>query len=68
MENPTGSVAVGETALSRDYKHHWTPVHFDLVVDNLADAVTTAQTRARACLISSALCTGPPGPLHWAWA
>jgi hypothetical protein len=24
--------------LSRDYKHHWTPVHLDFLVDNLADA------------------------------
>ncbi len=37
--------------MSRDYKHDWTPVHLDFVVDNLADAVTTAQQWARACLI-----------------
>jgi predicted enzyme related to lactoylglutathione lyase len=36
---PSGSSAVGSAALIRQYQRHWTPVHLDFVVDDLAAAV-----------------------------
>lgn len=32
---PAGSAPHGEPARARDYARHWTPVHLDLVVDDL---------------------------------
>lgn len=37
-----GSAAVSKTALSREYKRHWTPVHLDFVVDDVSAAVERA--------------------------
>ncbi len=38
MKVPAG--AQGE--ISRDYRRHWTPIHLDLVVDDIDEAVTRA--------------------------
>lgn len=38
-----GSRAVGHTRHSRAYTRHWTPVHLDFVVPDLAAAVTQAR-------------------------
>jgi predicted enzyme related to lactoylglutathione lyase len=42
LQKPPGSRAVKVPPLARDYQRHWTPVHFDLVVDD----VDTAAARA----------------------
>jgi predicted enzyme related to lactoylglutathione lyase len=39
---PTGSSAVSSPPVARDFSRHWTPVHFDLVVED----VDTAAARA----------------------
>lgn len=42
LANPPGSTAVRGTALTRDYARHWTPVHLDMVVDDLDIALARA--------------------------
>jgi len=34
----SGSTSVPETALGRDFKRHWTPVHLDFAVDDISAA------------------------------
>ena len=41
---PAGSAAVSSPPIERDFSRHWTPVHFDLVVED----VDAAAERARA--------------------
>ena len=43
LRKPTGSGASAGGAQARDYRRHWTPVHLDFVVDDLAAAVARAQ-------------------------
>lgn len=38
LAKPAGSEAVPSTSLVRDYERHWTPVHLDFAVDDLAAA------------------------------
>jgi len=40
LENPAGSVAAGTDR--RRYERHWTPVHLDVVVDDLEPALARA--------------------------
>jgi predicted enzyme related to lactoylglutathione lyase len=47
LEKPEGSRGAGEEP--RRYARHWTPVHFDIVVDDL-DAALTRATAAGATL------------------
>jgi predicted enzyme related to lactoylglutathione lyase len=35
LVKPAGSPATKSPAIGRDYRRHWTPVHFDLVVDDV---------------------------------
>lgn len=42
IENATGTGAVPETCIERDYSRHWTPVHLDFVVDDVDAAVNRA--------------------------
>lgn len=42
LQNPAGSQAVSTHSLVRDYARHWTPVHLDFVVDDLAAAAQRA--------------------------
>ena len=42
LSKPSGSTAVPEAALFRGYERHWTPVHLDFAVDDLAAAVERA--------------------------
>ncbi len=42
LQNPAGSPAVATLSLARDYNRHWTPVHMDFVVDDLAEATKRA--------------------------
>ncbi|AMO24389.1 VOC family protein [Ramlibacter solisilvae] len=40
--NPAGSPAVSSKPVARDYTRHWTPVHMDFVVDDVAQAARRA--------------------------
>ncbi len=40
LQKPTGTVGAGDAA--RDYRRHWTPVHLDVVVDDLDSALQRA--------------------------
>jgi len=42
LRKDPGSAAVKASAVSRDYSRHWTPVHFDLVVDDVDAAAKRA--------------------------
>lgn len=42
LAKPAGSPPVRGLPLERDYARHWTPVHLDLVVDDLAAAAARA--------------------------
>jgi len=43
IEAPAGSPAVPGTTIRRGYAAHWTPVHLDVVVDDLERAVAEAR-------------------------
>jgi predicted enzyme related to lactoylglutathione lyase len=56
LQKATGSPAATESPIARRYERHWTPVHFDVVVSDLDDAVrrvTAAGARLEA------------GPIEW---
>lgn len=42
LQSPGGSRPVGQLSLARDYARHWTPVHLDFVVDDIAQAAQRA--------------------------
>ena len=42
LSKPAGSAAVSNEALSRAYTRHWTPVHLDFAVADIAGAVERA--------------------------
>ena len=42
LQKPQGSAAAKTPAIGRDYQRHWTPVHFDLVVDDVDEAAARA--------------------------
>ncbi|TKA92043.1 VOC family protein [Halopseudomonas bauzanensis] len=42
LHNPPGSGATSSTSEERRYSRHWTPVHLDFVVDDLAQATERA--------------------------
>jgi predicted enzyme related to lactoylglutathione lyase len=42
LKKGSGSSAVKAPAIGRDYRRHWTPVHFDLVVDDVDAAADRA--------------------------
>jgi len=42
LENPGSSHPVPSLPIVRDYRRHWTPVHLDFVVEDLATAASTA--------------------------
>lgn len=42
LQNPAGSSPVDALSLARDYSRHWTPVHMDFVVDDVAGAAKRA--------------------------
>lgn len=43
LENADGSSAVPHAVIRRKYARHWTPVHFDVVVDSIESAVARAE-------------------------
>jgi predicted enzyme related to lactoylglutathione lyase len=42
LRKPPGSAAVKAPSIGRGYQRHWTPVHFDLVVDDVDEAAARA--------------------------
>ena len=42
LRNPAGSNPVSALSLERQYSRHWTPVHMDFVVDDVAQAARRA--------------------------
>ncbi len=42
LAKPVGSLAAPTAIRERDYQRHWTPVHLDLVVDDIDTAVRRA--------------------------
>jgi predicted enzyme related to lactoylglutathione lyase len=58
MEKPPGSSPSAYTSQPRDYQRHWTPVHLDFIVQDLASAVERA-TQAGAKL------EGAPQSFAW---
>jgi predicted enzyme related to lactoylglutathione lyase len=42
LAKPAGSAAVADAALTRQYQRHWTPVHLDFQVEDVALAVERA--------------------------
>ena len=58
LKKDAGSAAAATLASRRDYGRHWTPVHFDVVVDDL----TTAVARA---LDAGAVLEGEPQNYDW---
>ena len=43
LAKPPGSTASRVVPLTRDYRRHWTPVHLDFVVEDVAGVVQKAQ-------------------------
>lgn len=43
LEKPAGSAASTATQQERDYRRHWTPVHLDFAVPDIAAAVQRAR-------------------------
>jgi predicted enzyme related to lactoylglutathione lyase len=56
LRKPADSVGAGEDL--RRYRRHWTPVHLDVVVDNLDSALAVA-------LAAGAVVEGEPRTLVW---
>lgn len=42
LRKPAGSDMAGSHTIARNYSRHWTPVHMDFVVDNIAIATARA--------------------------
>jgi len=43
LRKASGSIAARSSTATRDYARHWTPLHLDLVVDDVDAAVARAQ-------------------------
>jgi predicted enzyme related to lactoylglutathione lyase len=44
LQKARGTEAVHQPVIERDYRRHWTPVHFDLVVPDVDAAAARAKT------------------------
>jgi hypothetical protein len=42
IQQPARSTAIPDSLVTRDYANHWTPVHLDIVVDDLSLAIAQA--------------------------
>lgn len=49
IEQPHGSVAVPGTSIVRTYQTHWTPVHIDVPVTDLVEAMDRCLTAGATC-------------------
>lgn len=58
LAKPAGSRAAASVAQARDYRRHWTPVHLDLVVEDLDAALARA-------LAAGAVLEGEPRRHGW---
>lgn len=58
IEQPQGSAAITDAPIARDYADHWTPVHFDLAVESVDDALKRA-------LAAGARLSGEVGRHDW---
>jgi predicted enzyme related to lactoylglutathione lyase len=58
LKKAAGSAAGDASAQTRDYRRHWTPVHLDLVVDDLDTALARA-------LAAGAKLEGAPRTANW---
>lgn len=58
LAKPAGSRAMAASEQARDYRRHWTPVHLDLVVEDLDAALARA-------LAAGAALEGEPRTLAW---
>ena len=58
LVKPAGSPASAGSPQSRDYARHWTPVHLDFVVDDIAAAVARAEA-------AGATLEAPVRPSKW---
>ena len=58
LAQPEGSRPVPESGAGRSYQRHWTPVHLDFVVENLAIALDRA-------IQAGAKLEGPPRSFPW---
>lgn len=58
LEKPAGSIASSATSQRRDYARHWTPVHLDVVVDDLDAAIARA-------IDAGAIAEGTPRTSSW---
>jgi len=61
LAKAAGTTAAGTTALKRSYARHWTPVHFDFVVEDIESAVR--QAVAAGAQLESAVTTAKWGRL-----
>ena len=43
LAKPSGSLPAAGATGARDYRRHWTPVHLDIVVDDIEDAARRAE-------------------------
>ena len=55
LRKAAGSAASPASGRKRDYARHWTPVHIDIVVEDISSAVTRAE-RAGALLEAPVAC------------
>lgn len=60
LAKPAGSAA-NSTAGRRDYQRHWTPVHFDVAVEDITAAVRAAQ--AAGALLEGSIQSFPWGEM-----
>ena len=49
LAKPAGSVAFADGEQVRSYQRHWTPLHLDLLVEDLDAAVAQAQAAGARC-------------------
>ena len=62
LEKAADTPAAGATRQPRDYARHWTPVHLDVVVDDVDAAVTRAVAAGAARRPGRHACLGPHRP------
>jgi predicted enzyme related to lactoylglutathione lyase len=60
---PSGSRASSAASATRDYARHWTPVHIDVMVDDLERAVDRA--RAAGATVERDIESRPYGRIAW---
>jgi predicted enzyme related to lactoylglutathione lyase len=49
IQQPSGSAAIAYSPVTRNYADHWTPVHLDIVVDDILRAAAQAVDAGALC-------------------